>query len=108
MVIVIPTVLLNLGDGAAFADTPDPCQISDFKPPTRIKSFPKKQLRSQMPLRITIRQRNAQDMHWWFGFGIERLMFNSPLSPPSVIYLLRLLRSEIDAPGWVWGFLDCT
>ena len=32
-----------------------------------------KQLRSQTPLRTAIRQKSAQDVHWWFGFGIERL-----------------------------------
>ena len=57
-----------------------------------------KQLRSQTPLRNAIRQKNAQDVHWWIGFGIERLIFNSPLSSPSAILLLRLRRSEIDAP----------
>jgi hypothetical protein len=49
-----------------------------------------KQLRSQTPLRTTIRQKSAQDVHWWIGFGIERLIFNSPLSSPSAIPLLRL------------------
>ena len=57
-----------------------------------------KQLRSQKPLRTASRQKSAQDVHWWFGFGIERLIFNSLLSSPSAILLLRLRRSEIDAP----------
>ena len=36
-----------------------------------------KQLWSQTPLRNTIRQRSAQDVHWWIGFEIERLNFQS-------------------------------
>ena len=74
------------------------------------RAFPPhpKQLRSQTPLRNAIRQKSAQDVHKWIGFGIENLIFNSPLTSPSAIPLLRLRRSEIDAPGWVWGFLDST